>query len=293
MKQLLLTSFFLCSLIGFSQDYKNQYKQLNQKDDTDKIEKLLNEWEQKEPTNVDLYISGFNYYFKKSKQEVLHLSSTPGKGEQYELKDSLNNTAGYISGGQEGIIDSIFDTSQNYLVRGIKKYPKRLDLRFGKIYALGAAYKFDTFTNEIMNTLDYSKKINHKWIWSENKPLEDEIVFIKSSIQDYQNTLYKNNEDANMKKVAIKMNDIFPNDPIILSTLGTCYLFEVKYTEALPIFIKANSIAPDDTIILNNIAFTYQKLNDKINAKKYYQIMYDKGDDKVKADAKNKMEKLN
>jgi tetratricopeptide (TPR) repeat protein len=294
MKYLLLTFLMLCSFISSGQNFYSEFKQLYKKDyDAKKIEKLLKDWEKKEPKNVDLFISGFNYYLNESSKEVLHLSTTPGNGEQLELKDSLNKTAGYIYSGGKATIDSLFEVSQNYLIKGIKLYPKRLDLRFGKIYALGTVERFDVFTKEILDALDYSKTINHKWIWSENKPLQDEIIFIKSSVQDYQNTLYQNKQDENMKKIAVKMNAVFPNDAIILSTLGSCYLMADDFKGALPIFLQANSIDANDTIILNNIAFTYQKLNDKTNAKKYYQIMYDKGDDEVKADAKNKMEKLN
>lgn len=289
--------FLLLGLIslnfGFSQTYYNQFLDLFQKHyDAKKIEQLLTEWHQKDAKDIQYYISGYNFYLKESKKEILRLDTKgTNDGEQLVLKDSLNKTAGYM---YSEIVqnDSIFAKSQALIDEGIKLYPKRLDLRFGKIFALGDAKKYDAFTNEILNVIQLTKANNFDWLWDDNKPLEDAINFFKSAIQDYENTLFNERQDPQLKKVALAMRDFFPDDPIAISTLGSSYLIDGNYPEALQLFTKAIQLSPDDTIIMNNLGETYARLKDYDNAKKYFTKMIAIGDEETKKYAEAKLKKL-
>lgn len=289
MKKTLFILTFLCSVVSQGQSFNDRFKILMQLgSDAKSMNDLLKEWKQKEPSSPDLYIAGFNFYYQEATKEILNLASSPTNNPQYEVKDSVNNPVAYL-GSQKTYNDSLFNVSQNFLVEGIKKNPKRLDMRFGKIYALGTFNRFNDFTRELLETLEYSKKINHKWLWSNNEPLKDEINFLKAAVQDYQNTLYKSNEEGNMLQIADKMNTIFPNDAIILCTLGSAYLMDNKLVKALPIFEKAYALKPDDTIIINNLALSYFNNKDYKNAKRYFSILLEKGDENQKGLAKEKL----
>lgn len=288
---LILFLFFYCSI--YSQDYYANFLELYQKNyDVKKIKEFLADWKEKAPNDAQFYVAGFNFYFNQSKKELLHLDSNTEKKENLVLKDSLDKVAGYLY-SENHINDSLFAISQKFLDDGLQIHPKRLDMQFGKIYALGEAKKYNEFTNQILYVIAISRRTNLDWLWVKNKPLEDKVNFFKSSIQDYQNTLFNDKEDANMKKIAIEMANYFPEDEIVLSTLGTCYLVENNLKEALVIFQKANTINPNDVIILNNIAQTYARMNDIENAKKYYQEMISKGDEETKKYAEEKLKKLN
>ena len=284
---------FLVYQFGFGQTYYNQFLDLYQKHyDAKKIENLLSEWHQKNPNDIQYYIAGYNFYLKESKKELIHLDSKGiNKKDQLVLKDSLNNTAGYLY-SEMTQNDSVFAISQKIIDEGIKLFPKRLDLRFGKIYALGDAKKYDAFTNEILNVIQLTKASNFDWLWDENKLLDDAINFFKNAIQDYENTLFNERQDASLKKVALAMKDFFPDDPIALSTLGSSYLLEDNNNEALALFTKAIQLSPDDTIIMNNLGETYSRLKDYDNAKKYYQMMITKGDEETKKYGEGKLKRL-
>lgn len=289
MKKALLILTVFCYMTSQGQSFNDRYKILMQLgSDAKSMDNLFKEWKQKEPSSPDLYIAGFNFYYQEATKEVLSLSPSPSNNPQYEVKDSTSKPVAYL-GGQKTQNDSLFNVSQNFLVEGIKKNPKRLDIRFGKIYALGTFNRFNDFTRELLETLEYSKKINHKWLWSNNEPVKDEINFLKAAVQDYQNTLYKNNEEGNMLQIADKMNTIFPNDPIILCTLGSAYLMDNKLQKALPIFEKAYTLKPDDTIIINNLALSYFNNKDYKNAKRFFTILLEKGDENQKELAKEKL----
>ena len=65
----------------FSQDYFENFKKYQANGDTLKQKELLEKWKQEKPDDSELYTSLFNYYFQKSKNEVLLLASgTPPKG---------------------------------------------------------------------------------------------------------------------------------------------------------------------------------------------------------------------
>ena len=74
---------FLILIIGtnaFSQNYFESFKKYQASGDTLKQKELLEKWEQEKPNDSELYTSLFNYFFQKSKNEVLLLASgTPAE----------------------------------------------------------------------------------------------------------------------------------------------------------------------------------------------------------------------
>lgn len=288
-------SLIVCLLISnlaFSQDYYSQYIYLFQKQyDAKKIKNLLQEWKQKDANDIKYYIAGFNFYLKESKKEIVRLDTKEGREKNFVIKDSINNTVGYLY-SETVHIDSLFSISQNFLNQGIALFPKRLDLRFGKIYTLGETKKYNVFTDEILNVIHLTDTNHFEWLWDGDKALEDPINFFKNAIQDYENTLFNANENSNLKKIALEMNRLFPDDPIAMSTLGSSYLLEGNNQEALRLFLLAYKINPEDTIVMNNLGETYSRLKDNVNAKKYYSLMIAKGDEETKKYAEAKLKKL-
>ncbi len=77
-----------------------------------------------------------------------------------------------------------------WINNGIENHPNRLDMRFGKIYMFGQIEDYETFTKEIIKTIDYSAINQNEWTWADSKPLDDPKEFMLSSIQNYQLQLY-------------------------------------------------------------------------------------------------------
>ncbi|MCF8332256.1 MAG: hypothetical protein K9H84_07375 [Bacteroidales bacterium] len=55
---------------GFSQNYQTDFQTYFQSGDTINQLKTLNEWEQANPQDAELFTAYFNYYFSKSKIEI-------------------------------------------------------------------------------------------------------------------------------------------------------------------------------------------------------------------------------
>lgn len=281
---------------AFSQNYFENFKKYQASGDTLKQKELLEKWKQEKPNDSELYTSLFNYYFQKSRNEVLLLASgTPPKGQEYiELKDSTNKVAGFISSKidyEKSNLKLAFES----IDKGIKLYPNRLDMRFGKIYVLGQIKDWRNFTDEIIETVNYSSKNNNDWTWTLNERKKDGKDFFLGSLQNYQMQLYNAMDDEllkNMREIAQAVLKYYPNHIESLSNLSITYLVEKKYDTALVLLKKAEEINPKDFIVLNNIAYCYKEMDDKDLAIEYYEKVIKYGDKRAIEQAKNEIEKL-
>src|SRR5690554_7192830 len=158
--------------------------------DTSKQIELLTNWEKETPNDPELFPCYFNYYFLKSKQEIISISSEQPSGETLQVSDSSGQVSGFL--GSQTVYDlELVQKGLDKINIGIEKYPNRLDMRFGKIYVLGQIEDWESFTNEIKKTIRYSQENNNSWTWSNNKKKENGKEFFLSSIQDYQITLFE------------------------------------------------------------------------------------------------------
>lgn len=282
-------------ILTFAQDFKQEFNEKFKSKDYqfEEVKTILDNWKIKSKSDVDYYIAAFNFYFAESQKEIIQLAveAPDDDREALVLKDSLGNSAGYMY-AQKMNNDSLFAISQNTIDEGIKLFPNRLDLRFGKIHTLGKYERFEEFSTEILKTIEYSKKIKHQWLWAENKKRDDPEDFFIDAVQRYQNTLYQLELDENMKKIAKKMYETFPSSVFTISSYGMTFLIENKFKEALELYKKAEKINPNDPIVLNNIGLIYERLDDIDQAKKYYKKIISVGDDKSKAFAQKKLDQL-
>lgn len=294
--------FFLFSMVLLlnhvnGQTFKQQFNELVSKKDTKKQLKLLEKWEMTYSNDPELFVAYFNYYVINSKNETITLGQNAKGKEALQIMDqdsSKKEPIAYLYGDtyyEPKLLSKGFD----WINRGIKQHPNRLDMRFGKIYILGQLEDYEKFTVEIINTIDYSNENKNKWTWADNKPLEDSEKFMLRSIQDYQLQLYNTENDAlldNMKRIAETVLKFYPDHIESLSNLSIVYLLQKQYDKALEPLLKAEKLNPQDYIILNNIARAYQLKGDKKNAIKYYELTIKHGDEQAKKFAKSQIEEL-
>jgi tetratricopeptide (TPR) repeat protein len=284
----------IISNLTFGQSNYDKFKKLFKENDTLKIKELLLNWEKTDPNDAELYTSAFNYYFSNSKQEILSLEKEQSGKESLQLTDSTGNVAGFMNSNL-GYNPDKLDKAFLYIDKGIDKFPNRLDIRFGKCYVLGELAEYEKFTQEIINTVEYSKKINNKWLWTENKEKEDAENFMLGTVQAYLKQLY-DTEDDNLLLNMIKIGDItlnyYPNNIEILSTAAVANMLTKNYDKAIGYLKQAEKLNPKDFIVLNNIAQGYKLKGDKENAIKYYELTAKYGDEQAKQSSKNEIEKL-
>lgn len=293
MKKLFL--FFFISLISYyygQSNYQN-FLELYQKNDTVAVQNFLNDWEKQNP-DAEFYVSAVNYYFNKSRKEVLTLGQGTPTKEAFEVKDDSGNVVAYLS--SKDLYDTnLLQKTFKYFDEGISKFPDRLDIRFGKVYSLGSIGDYENFSKEIVKTIQYSSKNKNNWLWSENQKFHGGEKEFLLSIQDYNNQIYETNDDAllkYMKEINEEVLKFYPNHVESLSNLSIVSLINKKYDEALSYLFKAEKLAPEDYIVLNNIAYSFKMKKDITNAIKYYNLVKKFGTDEAKAQAENEIIKL-
>ncbi len=293
-KNIAIIIALISSIQFFGQDFRTEFLENIETNDTIKQIEILKKWEIISPNDPELFVSYFNYHFLKGKKEVVSLSTKEPNGEGLVLKDSLNQTAGYF--GSEIYFDkSEIQKGIDKIDIGIKSFPNRLDMRYGKIYTLGQIEDWDKFTSEIIKTIEYSKINNNHWTWTNNETVEDSENFFLTGLQDYQMQLYDSGNDellVNMRNIADSILKIYPNHIPSLSNISITYLLTGEFDRAIETLLKAEKIDESDYIILANIAHGYKLKGENVKAIEYYEKTIKFGDEQTKEFARKQINDL-
>lgn len=270
--QLILLQLLVISQV-FSANFQSDFSKYFKNKDFDNQLKTLKSWEKSSPKDAELYTCYFNYYYAKSREDILSLTVDKPDGEALILADSTGKVAGYI-GSQTTTDKSNFKMCIRKIDEGIALYPSRLDMRFGKIFALGQVKYWDDFSSEIIKAIKYSKDNNNKWTWTNNEIKEEGKDFFLGSLQTYQLQLYNTEDDkllTNMSDIAIAVLEIYPNHIESLSNMSITYMLSKNYDKAIEVLLRAVSLNPKDGIVLMNLAHGYKMKGDKDKSIMYYE----------------------
>lgn len=292
-RQILAFVLLLISSQNFAQGYKAEFDKVFKENDTAGQRKLLHNWQKANPRDAELFIAWFNYYFFSSRKEVIALTDSTNEPASLAITDS--------SGLQVGYLTEDFDYDSNALDKafrcidtGINTWPARLDMRLGKIYALGQIQRYEAYTSEIVNTIEAASQLKNKWVWTNNQPLEDPERFLLGTIQNYVVQLYNAGDDQlnRMRRIAQAILKYYPKHVESLSNLAITYGVQGDYEKALDALLQAEKIMPRDVIVLNNIATMYERKGDKLNAIRYFELTAKHGDEETKNAAVKKLKEL-
>jgi tetratricopeptide (TPR) repeat protein len=299
-KQKTLLIFCLTLLFNLvsGQTFKEQFGDLVSKRDTLEQRLLLLKWESVDNNDPELYVAYFNYYVHKSESEILAIGQNPKGKDALQIMDqdtTKKEPVAFIYGNtyyEPKMLSRGFD----WITKGIKRHPNRLDMRFGKIYLFGQLEDYEKFTAEIINAIDYSTENKNQWTWADSKALEDPKEFMLSSIQSYQIQLYNTENDSllnNMKRIAETVLKYYPDHIESLSNLSIVHILQKQYDKGLEYLLKAEKLNPEDYIVLGNIAQAYKLKEDKKSAIKYYELTAKYGGDDAKKFAQEQIDELN
>ena len=261
MKRLFLAITFIALATGTlnaQQEWFDKYKKLLNNGDTIALKDCICRWEKAEPNSPDVIAAWYNYYVKRAMEEVLSLSTVkPADGEQYlELQNDTNK---------------LMQAAYAKIDEGIRKYPDRIDLPFGKVHMLLKQGLYDDALSQLSKVIERSKTNRNQWLWTLNKPFADGKEFLIDTMQDYFNQLL----DINDNKPAYELNEMvlaaYPEDIRLRSNKASLLAMKGNYAEALPLFASIHKDAPEDDIVAFNLAICYEKTGDKKNAIANYQ----------------------
>lgn len=289
----ILSIGFLVGTTVYGQGYYERFKKLSGDKDSVGQKGLLQEWEKKDSNDPELYTCYFNYYVQKSMSEMIRLDATPGAGRDLQVTDSINQVVGYIY-GETSYNPKYLKLAFEIVDKGIAKFPDRLDMRFGKVHMLGEISNYESFTDEIVKSIDYSARNKNNWKWTMNESVKEPKDFLLDNIQTYINRLFDlgDGQAQNIRRIAETTLKCYPDHVISLSNLGISYIFESNYTKALEPLLAAEKKSPKDHIILGNIAYVYANLKDSRKAIEYYEKVIQFGDDNSRRFAEQQLKEL-
>ena len=305
MRKLTIAVLLLCN-IAYGQTIYDQFNKAINNDDTVQMTTLIRQIQASGDESADRYIAEFNYYYNMSKKEVVELSTELPEGNyssdnMFTLTDSTGKPAGYMY-SHTHYDPARSDSAIAIINKGIAAHPNRLDMRFGKIFALGAYSRWDAYTDEIMNVLNYTEKHPNSWVYPDTKDPIDTIIIY--GILDYERDLFgqcelteaSRDKDAvilgQVREIALKTSQIYPKDIYSLNVVAVTYNGVGDYANAIVWLRKAEQIAPKDVIVLSNLADTYHNMGDYANEKKCLKKILKYGDEDAKAYAKYYLKQL-
>lgn len=280
-----------------SKDYQARYEALWGSDSDSAMQALLHEWEAASPTDPEMFIANFNYYYYQSQQEMLTLTEEAPKGESLVLTDSASDgPTGYL-GSQIFYQDSLFQLSQQYLDRGMAQHPRRLDMYFGQIYSLREAGYLEQHLTKLLAVIDTHQSIGGDWLWSNGKPLEadeDPEAYFTGSIQEYISVFYQMPEPyiKGIDTVSRRMLALYPEDVRFNTNVGVASLFREDFVGAIPWFEQALKAEPHDPIVLNNLAYAYREMGQQKEATQYYEAVIEHGTEEDAAYARQALREM-
>jgi tetratricopeptide (TPR) repeat protein len=292
-KQIVLFILVLLAGQSFAQNYTGEFNRLLKEEDTAAQRQLLQNWQQANPTDAELFVAYFNYYFQSSRQEMVRLSDSGNEHSSLAITDSTGAQVGFLTDDFD-YDSTLLQKAFQYIDKGINTYTTRLDMRFGKIYALGQIENYERFTNEIIRAIEMGNKLKNQWTWADNKKVDDPERFFLGNIQEYVVQLYNAGDDQlnRMRRIAQTVLRYYPKHVESLSNLAITYGLEGNYEKALESLLQAEKIMPRDAIVLNNIATMYERKGDKLNAIKYFELTAKLGGKETRNAAKEKLKEL-
>lgn len=294
MKKRITFLLIILSRLLFAQDHKSEFVKLFQQGKEEEVLPLLQTWEKAKPDDPEMYIAFFNYYFHKSKNEIIRLADQPGQGEVLAITDTATHEpVGYMF-GEIHYNDSLFGIAQQYLKEGIAKNPKRLDMYFGRIYSLREKGLLEEHVAEILKVIKLHEPGKSDWQWTDNKEIPNPEETFKGSIQDYNHALFNLEEPytEGIERISGRMVSLYPEDVENYSNLGVCHLLRGQLPEALKLFEKARGLDPEDPLVLGNIAHTHMLMGNKPEAIRYYKKMIAFGSEDHVRFAESRIEEL-
>ncbi|HLV08612.1 MAG TPA: tetratricopeptide repeat protein [Halanaerobiales bacterium] len=276
-------------------DYKDKYVQLLDQGKYEELYQHLQNWEEIDPHDPELYIAYFNYYYNLSISENITIKKQPPQEEAIVIKDpETGEKVGYLC-SEIFYNEEEVELALEYLNDGLKRYPNRLDMHFGKIHALGEIFRYERQKNAIIDVLDISGKNNNKWLWHNGEKLDDACNYMIESIQGRVSHLFNNdieNRDEYVIEISEKVIELYPDVVYSYNNIAAVYLYQNNYQEAIKYFRLAEQKNPFDTIVINNIAYISMIMGDKDTSLEYYKKLKKYGDEEEIELAEQQIKKL-
>lgn len=211
--------------------------------------------------SAEYYIDNFNEQINKGYKPDLMFSYEPQGDNCLEGVDTDGKPI-YISQTNLLIANENTDSAFMFINEGIKEFPERLDMRWGKAQAYLMMKDYQNMTQTIKEAITYGFDHNNQWLWARDEPLENgEEVFL-NSILDYLGELYYADMMDDLSSICQEILSNRPNYIPALNFQAIQYI-GIDNDKAITLLKRIYELDPTDDVVISNIARCYV-LNDNI-----------------------------
>jgi tetratricopeptide (TPR) repeat protein len=253
----------------------------------------MQRWAETQQGEADYFIACFNYNVQQARKEVVVLSQEEPEGQHFAVRDSVNGTVAYLSSVTK--YDSAgLQAGFNCIDEGMRKHPRRLDMRFGKIYVLGITENYIAYTDLLIQTMRDGATHGQRWLWTNGKKLKKGSDFMEENAHQYIVKMFNAEADlsANIRAIAQTMTALWPRSVVAHADLGLSYMMSGAFNDALPHLLSAHKLASRDQVVLSNIGYSYRQLGDTQKSIAYYRLLKKHGSKSYKELADKQLAEL-
>ncbi len=211
--------------------------------------------------SAEYYIDNFNEQLNKGYKPDLLISQEP-QGEEWMEAVDINGNKIYFCQTNMLIANENTDSAFMFINQGIKEFPERLDMRWGKAEAFRMMKDYQNLAQTVKEAIIYGYDHNHQWLWVENEPLENGEDVMLNSLLDYLSNLYYTDNwdciNTICQEILIHKPDYIP----ALNFLAIQYIGNDN-DKAILLLKKIYDLDSKDDVVISNIARCYV-LNDNI-----------------------------
>lgn len=293
LKRILMLWISSAALSLFGQYSMSEYQRLDRNNDTVGMRLMMDRWSLVHQREADYYIACFNYSVQQSRREVVVLTQEQPEGQHFAVRDSVNGTVAYLSSVTQ------YDSAKlmkgfDCIDSGMLYHPRRLDMRFGKVYVYGLSENYAAYTDLLVRTLRDGAAHGQRWLWTDGKKLRKGNDFMEENAHQYIVKLFNVDADlsANIRGIAQTMTDLWPRSVVAHADLGLSYMMTGAFSEALPHLLTAHKLASRDEVVISNIGYSYKNMGETQRAITYYRLLKKHGSQSYKELADKQLAEL-
>lgn len=231
-----------------------------QMDDSLKTDSLLRVWEQESPMDPERYVCLYNY------QMHLALKQWETNGENQVRYHAL----------------PAIDTA-------IQLFPRRLDMRLGKMFVLHHMQWEDAFFETARKLLDEGKKHGQQWLWTYNQEIKNADEAISQAFEEYMEAW---NDMARSQKLTTLFLEYFPRYLPMLMRQAELYYLQKDWDRGIKLLEKAFKAEQGNPELALRLGIGYENTGKLKSAEKMYQFALDYGFGYISEEAEMRLKSL-
>jgi tetratricopeptide (TPR) repeat protein len=280
----------LCSCRLAASEFQAGFDQLIEAKASDAdIEGYLERAKAAQAGNPEWYVDTANHFARKASEGVVISRKPAGPGDLTLSDEKTGEAVGSIAAAEAD--PELMKPAIAALVEGTRRFPERLDLRFGLTRLYQEVDDFDRFLAALDEAAAYAAAHPTELRWHDGAPLDQPPErMVPEVIQSYAHDYFDTEDEAKGKRFgAITQIAVarYPKHPYAYTSLAVYWYSRGDSEKALGYVATAHDLDPRDGLVLLNLGRIQLELGHPTEGRAALEaVAGSDADDEMKAEAK-------